>query len=326
MTASCSSDPPARPADERLLAVPNLSEGADPGIVAELRSSLGPRVALLDEHSDAVHNRTVFTIAGDEAALLPALLRLARTAIERIDLTRQRGAHPRIGALDVCPIVWHDAGAAAARHRPRTGGRRAARRRSGCRSSSTASWRAAEERRERAYFRRGGHVELTRRMREGDLDARLRARSAAPDRRRGPGHRAPAAGRLQPRARAGRRARGRPRDRRRAARGGRRAAGVRALAIELAPGRIQISTNVHDPIAVPLAGSSPPYRSWPATPREPGRWRPSSSASSPRPRSRATPTTCRSPAPIRDAHDRVPTGRRDRLTATSPDRLLRGGR
>ena len=68
-------------------------------MVDELRSSLGSRVALLDEHSDPVHNRTVFTLAGDEASLLPALVRLADLAVGQIDVTRQVGAHPRIGSI-----------------------------------------------------------------------------------------------------------------------------------------------------------------------------------------------------------------------------------
>ena len=252
MTASFSSDSPARPADERLLAVPNLSEGADPGIVAELRSSLGPRVALLDEHSDAVHNRTVFTIAGDEAALLPALLRLARTAIERIDLTRQRGAHPRIGALDVCPIVFHDP---ALRPRAIDLARAVAKQLGtlGLPIFLYGGLASGEERRERAFFRRGGHVGLTRRMREGD---------PAPD--FGPGRPHPTAGAVLVTARPPLAAFNLELEPGAALEAGREIAaglreaggglpGVRALAIELAPGRIQISTNVHDPIAVPLA-------------------------------------------------------------------------
>ena len=252
MTASFSSDSPASPADERLLAVPNLSEGADPGIVAELRSSLGSRVALLDEHSDAVHNRTVFTIAGDEASLLPALLRLGRTAIERIDLTRQRGAHPRIGALDVCPIVFHELAL-----RPRAIDLALAVAKQlgtlGVPTFLYGELASGEERRERAFFRRGGHVGLTRRMREGD---------PAPD--FGPGRPHPTAGAILVTARPPLAAFNVELEAGTALETGREIAaglreaggglpGVRALAIELAPGRIQISTNVHDPIAVPLA-------------------------------------------------------------------------
>ena len=298
MTASFSSDSPARPADERLLAVPNLSEGADPGIVAELRSSLGPRVALLDEHSDAVHNRTVFTIAGDEAALLPALLRLARTAIERIDLTRQRGAHPRIGALDVCPIVFHDP---ALRPRAIDLARAVAKQLGtlGLPIFLYGGLASGEERRERAFFRRGGHVGLTRRMREGD---------PAPD--FGPGRPHPTAGavlvtarpplaafnlELEPGADAG----GRPGDRRRAARGGRRAARGPGAGDRAGAGPDpDLDERPRSDRGHRSPGSSPPYRSWP-DPAGAGPWPRSWWAWSPRRRSRATPTTCRSRAPIR---------------------------
>ena len=217
-----------------------------------LRSSLGFRADLLDEHSDPVHNRTVFTLAGDEASLLPALVRLAGIAIELIDVTRQVGAHPRIGAIDVCPIVWHEEA-----QRPRAIGlARAAAERLGALGLPVFLYgelAGAPERRERAYFRRGGHVELTRRMREGEL---------VPDAGSGVAH--PTAGAVLVTARPPlaafnielapgatladgdaiaaslRESGGGP-------------AGVRAIAIELGAGRVQVSTNVHDPVAVPLA-------------------------------------------------------------------------
>lgn len=206
----------------------------------------------LDEHSDPVHNRTVFTLAGDEASLLPALVRLAGIAIELIDVTRQVGAHPRIGAIDVCPIVWREEA-----QRPRAIGlARAAAERLGALGLPVFLYgelAGAPERRERAYFRRGGHVELTRRMREGEL---------VPD--CGPGVAHPTAGAVLVTARPPlaafnvelapgatltdgdaiaaslRESGGGP-------------AGVRAIAIELGAGRIQVSTNIHDPVAVPLA-------------------------------------------------------------------------
>ena len=297
MTASFSSDSPARPADERLLAVPNLSEGADPGIVAELRSSLGPRVALLDEHSDAVHNRTVFTIAGDEAALLPALLRLARTAIERIDLTRQRGAHPRIGALDVCPIVFHDP---ALRPRAIDLARAVAKQLGtlGLPIFLYGGLASGEERRERAFFRRGGHVGLTRRMREGD---------PAPD--FGPGRPHPTAGAVLVTARpplaafnlelepgaaleAGREIAAGLRE----AGGGCPGSGRWRSSWRRAGSRSRRTFTIRSRSRSP--GSSPPSRSWP-DPAGAGPWPRSWWAWSPRQRSRATPTTCRSRAPIR---------------------------
>ena len=86
--------------------VPNLSEGRSPERVARLvRAVRVPGVALLDGSSDPDHHRSVLTLAGEAGALLRGLLELYRTAIEEIDLTVHRGAHPRIGAVDVTPFV-----------------------------------------------------------------------------------------------------------------------------------------------------------------------------------------------------------------------------
>ncbi len=60
---------------------------------------------MLDVHADADHHRAVFTLAGEPGVLHQALLEGARVAIERIDLTAHSGIHPRVGALDVAPIV-----------------------------------------------------------------------------------------------------------------------------------------------------------------------------------------------------------------------------
>ena len=82
-----------------LLAVPNLSEGT-----GALARHFGDGV--LDVHADPDHNRTVVTMAAD----LDALLAGVRAAIEHIDLTRHQGVHPRVGAVDVAPIVYtHEA-------------------------------------------------------------------------------------------------------------------------------------------------------------------------------------------------------------------------
>lgn len=62
-------------------------------------------VALLDRTSDADHNRTVLTIAGEAAGIIEAAVRLGGVAAERIDLRRHTGVHPRLGAMDVCPLV-----------------------------------------------------------------------------------------------------------------------------------------------------------------------------------------------------------------------------
>ncbi len=101
-----------------LLAVPNISEGRDEKAIAVIAEALTHHtVRLLDVHSDADHNRSVFTLAGEPGVLAPALLDGAREAIGRIDITAHSGGHPRIGALDVAPIVYlneADRGAACA--------------------------------------------------------------------------------------------------------------------------------------------------------------------------------------------------------------------
>jgi glutamate formiminotransferase len=59
---------------------------------------------VLDVHSDAVHHRSVLTVAGEEPSIVHAMASLAAAA-RAIDLRHHRGAHPRLGGLDVCPIV-----------------------------------------------------------------------------------------------------------------------------------------------------------------------------------------------------------------------------
>jgi glutamate formiminotransferase len=86
--------------------VPNFSEGSDvrrvEAIVAAMRVE---GVRLLDWSMDAEQNRSFVTIAGDPAAIVEAAVRGAGKAAELIDLTRQTGVHPRIGAADVIPFV-----------------------------------------------------------------------------------------------------------------------------------------------------------------------------------------------------------------------------
>jgi glutamate formiminotransferase len=86
--------------------VPNFSEGKDvrrvEAIVAAMRVE---GVFLLDLSMDADHNRSVVTIAGAPAAVVESAVRGAGKAAELIDLTRQQGVHPRIGAADVIPFV-----------------------------------------------------------------------------------------------------------------------------------------------------------------------------------------------------------------------------
>ena len=88
-----------------LEAVPNFSEGRDDAVVDALRRALSAPARLLDVHVDEDHHRSVFTLVGEPDELVDALLAGIACARERIDLRRHEGAHPRIGAADVVPIV-----------------------------------------------------------------------------------------------------------------------------------------------------------------------------------------------------------------------------
>jgi glutamate formiminotransferase len=88
-----------------LEAVPNFSEGRDRGTIGALAAALSAHAELLDVHSDVDHNRSVFTLVGQEDALCEALVAAVDVARGRIDLRRHRGAHPRVGAADVVPVV-----------------------------------------------------------------------------------------------------------------------------------------------------------------------------------------------------------------------------
>jgi glutamate formiminotransferase len=88
-----------------LESVPNFSEGRDVAVVEAIGAALAAHARLLDVHSDVDHNRSVFTIVGEEQELVDALLAGIACARDRIDLREHVGAHPRIGAADVVPIV-----------------------------------------------------------------------------------------------------------------------------------------------------------------------------------------------------------------------------
>ncbi|HEX5225943.1 MAG TPA: hypothetical protein VFW29_12515, partial [Solirubrobacteraceae bacterium] len=99
-----------------LLAVPNFSEGRNPTTIDALAAALEGAPAagtrLLDVHTDLDHHRSVFTTAGEAAQLVDAVLRAARVARDRIDLSAEHadpeggGQHPHVGALDVAPFVY----------------------------------------------------------------------------------------------------------------------------------------------------------------------------------------------------------------------------
>jgi glutamate formiminotransferase len=233
-----------------LLAVPNVSEGRDEARISSIEGAFSVGVSLLDRHSDADHNRTVFTLAGGPEALEGALAAGAEAAIEAVDMSAHEGLHPAIGALDVCPIVWTDAGgreaAVAAAHEvaARIGAL-------GVPVFLYGDLATAPDRAERAYFRNGGLPELWLRMEAGEL--RPDAGPELPHRTAGATlvtARPPLAAfnveldsddpEVAMAVAAGLRESG----------GG--PAGVRAIGLRLSSGRTQVSTNVHDPLAVPL--------------------------------------------------------------------------
>ena len=98
-----------------LLAIPNVSEGRDQAAIKQIANAFDAR--LLDVHSDTDHHRSVFTLAGDPGELANAVLEGAAEVVRNVDLSAHEGIHPRVGAIDVAPIVYldpHDRGAACA--------------------------------------------------------------------------------------------------------------------------------------------------------------------------------------------------------------------
>ena len=87
--------------------VPNFSEGRDMGLIrqitAEIESVEGVR--LLDVDPGQATNRTVVTFVGEPEPVVEAAFRAIRKAAELIDMRKHKGAHPRFGATDVCPLV-----------------------------------------------------------------------------------------------------------------------------------------------------------------------------------------------------------------------------
>lgn len=87
--------------------VPNISEGRDPGIIAAVAGAIPPAGAarLIDLSSDPDHHRSVLTLAGPPDAVRVAVEALVAVAVDRIDLRRHQGRHPRMGAVDVIPFI-----------------------------------------------------------------------------------------------------------------------------------------------------------------------------------------------------------------------------
>jgi glutamate formiminotransferase len=234
-----------------LLAVPNVSEGRDLAALDAIGTAFASGAArVLDRHTDPDHHRSVYTLAGAPGTLAEALVAGAREAIARIDLARHDGVHPRVGALDVAPVVYLDEttrGAAVAEAlllADRLGHEL---------EVPVFLYGALAGGRTRAELRRGGPAALARRMEAGEL---------APD--AGPGRLHPTAGAVlvaarppllafnvevdatleQARAVAARIREG----------GAEGLAGVRAIGLRLASsGVVQVSTNVEDHTRVTAA-------------------------------------------------------------------------
>ncbi len=164
-----------------LESVPNFSEGRDGAVVDALRDALSGPARLLDVHVDPDHNRSVYTLVGSGEELVESLFTGINAAVDRIDLGAHVGAHPRIGAADVVPLI-------PIRPEDEPLAREAALAladRLGDELELPVFFygRLTEDGREPAFFRRGGPEELQRRMDAGEL---------APD--RGPSRLHPTAG------------------------------------------------------------------------------------------------------------------------------------
>jgi glutamate formiminotransferase / 5-formyltetrahydrofolate cyclo-ligase len=143
--------------------VPNFSEGRDRGTIDSIGAALSGHARLLDVHADADHNRSVFTVVGGEDALVAALVAGVECARDRIDLRTHEGAHPRVGAADVVPLVpiasddMERARATALEAAGRIG------------ELGLPVFLYGGPGRGPAFFRRGGPAELQRRVDAGEL-------------------------------------------------------------------------------------------------------------------------------------------------------------
>jgi glutamate formiminotransferase len=149
-----------------LEAVPNFSEGRDEGVVEALRTALSSPARLLDVHVDADHHRSVFTLVGEADELVETLLAGIACARERIDLRRHEGAHPRIGAADVVPVVPIAHGKM---EQAKETARVLARRIGAELGLPVFLYGELAPGRGPAFFRRGGPQELQRRIDAGEL-------------------------------------------------------------------------------------------------------------------------------------------------------------
>jgi glutamate formiminotransferase len=149
-----------------LLAVPNVSEGRDLAVLEAIGAAFASAGArILHDSADADHHRAVFTLAGEPGRLADAVAAGAIEAAARIDITRHEGEHPRVGAVDVAPIVHlgdADRGAACAEALILAD-------RLGEAGLPVLLYGALGGGRTRAQLRRGGLAGLARRLADGEL-------------------------------------------------------------------------------------------------------------------------------------------------------------
>jgi glutamate formiminotransferase / 5-formyltetrahydrofolate cyclo-ligase len=231
-----------------LESVPNVSEGRDTRVVTAIAAafaSAGARV--LDTHVDPHHHRAVVTLVGDDRELEHGLVAGIDEARRQIDLRRHDGVHPRVGAADVVPVVPLEPDALA---RAEAVARAVARRVGEELGLPVFFYGSLGDGRRPAYFRRGGLEELQRRIDAGELVPAYGP--ARPDPRSGAvlvGVRPPLVafnlelvGPLETAQEVAAAVR--------ASSGG--LPGVQALGLQLAPGVVQVSTNVIDLSATAL--------------------------------------------------------------------------
>jgi glutamate formiminotransferase len=149
-----------------LEAVPNFSEGRDRDTIEAIGAALGRHTEVLDVHADADHNRSVFTLVGDDDAIVEGLVAGVSEARARIDLRHHEGAHPRIGAADVVPVVPIDSGDM---DRARSAARRVAERIGEELALPVFLYGELAAGRGPAFFRRGGTEALARRLDSGEV-------------------------------------------------------------------------------------------------------------------------------------------------------------
>jgi glutamate formiminotransferase len=150
-----------------LEAVPNVSEGRDPSRMAAIATALSSHALLLDVHSDPDHHRSVFTLVAEEDELVESLLTGIAVAVELVDLRLHEGVHPRVGVVDVVPLV-----PVAPDDMPRaaTAARVLAHRVGEELGLPVFQYGEIGDGRRPAFFRRGGLEELLRRVDSGELD------------------------------------------------------------------------------------------------------------------------------------------------------------